>query len=80
MVYIAKIVILFPIFFCFVVYYVGRYYINKNYNINLPIIFERYYDNPVRTQLQTVLLIAGILLGGIIGFTIMTVFNLWDYI
>jgi len=38
-----------------IVYSISRAYLNKKYNLNIPIIPERYYDNTQLTIIQAIL-------------------------
>lgn len=63
----------FSLIFMFIFYFMLRYILKRFKGYKLPILFERYHDDPFKTFLQPLILIVGFF----IGFTI---FNLFSYI
>ncbi len=49
-------------------YLLVRLYYKKHKNYNLPIFFERYYDNLKKTYLQMYIFMIGLVIGGIISY------------
>lgn len=50
----------------FIFYYIARFYLNKYKDLKLPLVLERYHDNPRLTVIQAVIIIIGIIIGYVI--------------
>lgn len=55
------------LFIAFVFYYLVRYYLNKCSNFKLPILMERYHDDPFLNLVQGVLMVISLLVGYLIA-------------
>jgi len=55
--------VLIVMFIAFIFYYLVRFYLNKYKNFKLPLVMERYHDNPYLTFIQAIIIIIGIIIG-----------------
>lgn len=59
--------VLIVLFIAFVFYYLVRFYLNKFKNLDLPILMERYHDNPAMTIIQAALMMISLLVGYVVA-------------
>jgi hypothetical protein len=67
---------LLPYIIGYAFYCVVRWYLNKYKGYNLPLMFERYYDDLKRTYMQLLIFMIGIIIGYIILFIIVKTLSL----